>query len=217
MSYQIIKSLFNCIMDNIININDPNLFKKLIKQNKIEFDQFIDQINNPIHYLAYHSKNNLIKSIPEKILSELIAQPNNEGDTICHIAAKLNNTKLFNLTISHILDIVYQQNDLGYAPLYYLLHDKTFIKKFTEQNHIRDHWINSTDTLVDFYILESDIEMVKHLLDKVDMSAHGIFTIIESEDNNTDTKIKLLELIINKQNDIVNKINEKTFLSPLII
>lgn len=192
-----------------------NKYEKLINQNKLDYNQLIDQINYPLHYFAYHSKNNLIEIIPDEILSEFCPQTNTEGNTVCHIAGKLHNITLFNFIVSHNLDIIYETNDIGVTPLYYLVSNHKFIKKFTKENQIRDHWINSECSLLDHYILESDYDMVKYLLNYVKFGTHNIFTIINSKNTNTTDKIKLLKLYLDR-NININKISERTFLSPII-
>ena len=198
-----------------MNNNNWNPFKKSIKENKLDYNQLIDQINYPLHYLAYHSKNDLIKMIPDEILTEFSSQTNTEGDNLCHIAAKLNNIDLFDFMTAHNLDIIYETNNLNLTPLYYLIQNNNFIEKFAKKYHIRDHWISPEYTLLDYYILESDYVTVSNLLKYVSYGPHNIFTIIESDKNNTSNKIKFLQLFVNKNN--INKIDKQSFLSPLIV
>ena len=196
-------------------ITDVSL-KKLIKQNKIDFYQEVDQINYPIHYLAYHSDTNIIKSIPKKILFDLCEQPNLEGDTIGHISAKLNNMKLLDFVTKINPNVIYIRNNLYHSLFYYILSDTPFIKNFIKNNKIRDHLIDSQYTLIDHYILSSDISMFKYLLDNISISTHLIFTILES-DADIETKINFLQLLLNKAPEFVSIINNKTYLTPLIV
>lgn len=201
-------------MDNWIN------YKKLIMKNKIDYDQLVDQINYPLHYLAYHSKNDLIFEIPDEILTEFSSQKNLEGNTVLHIASKLNNIALFIFMVEYNLDTIYEKNNLNYSPLYYLIDDYTFIKKFVKKYHIIDHFIGSVSTdsessLIDYYILEPNIEMVNYIVKHVPCSNHSLFTIVDSSLNTSETKIKLLSLFIGCKLNI-NKLEDGTFLSPLI-
>ena len=191
--------------------------QKYIQKNNIIWDIMIDQTNCTLHYLAYHWKNDLIKLIKHDILINIIMKPNIEGDTICHIAAKLNNIELFDYVIDLYPKIIYQQNKLLFAPLYYYVIDHKLIKKIVSKMKIVDHFINNEYTIVDFYILTKNIKMIKFLLEKIKknhLTENAIFTIIYSS-NASDLKVELLKIFIkNKIN--VNKLNDK-FLSPLIL
>jgi ankyrin repeat protein len=187
---------------------------KMIKNNTLDYNKLIDQINYPLHYLAYNSKTNLIKMIPKSIMTEYVCQENLEGDTIGHITAKLGNTQLFEYIVPFCA-VIYQLNHLGLSPLYYLVKQIQFIKKFVKKNEIKDHWIAPNQTLLDYYVVEKNLEMVKYLLDHIKIGPHSIFTIIES-DLSTSNKIKLLKLFIQKGIDL-SVLNQQTYLSPLIM
>jgi ankyrin repeat protein len=188
---------------------------KMIKNKTINYDKLVDQINYPLHYLAYNLKNDLIKTVPKDILTEYGSVPNIEGDTIYHIASKLGNTKLFEYMISQNSDLIYQPNHLGLTPLYYLVSNEEFTKKFVEKNHIRDHWISPEQTLVDYYIINDSTQMVEYLLNHMKIGPHNLFTIMEADVKTLD-KIKLLKLFLKKKISL-NALDKKTYFSPLIM
>jgi len=206
----------NGIIKNLNEKNWPSI-KKYIKDNKIDWDYLVDQTNGLLHYLAYHDKIDLIKLIDPTILSKIILEPNNEGDTICHIAAKLNNIELLNFSIKIDSNIIYYKNKLECTPLYYIAQNDKLIKNIVKSIEIFDHHLNNEYTLVEYYILTNNFSMVIFILNNITINKltnEAIFTVIRS-DNTTDFKIKLLDIFIEHGIDI-NILNNK-FLSPLIV
>lgn len=207
-------------MDNIIkNLNEKNwpIIKKYIKSNKIDWNILVDQTNGVLQFLAYHNQTKLIKSIDSDTLFEIIAQKNNEDDTICHIAAKLNNIDLFNFVIDINPEIIYYQNKLSYTPLYYLVKNHELIKQIIGSVEIDDHYLGNEYTLLEYYVLDKNPELVSFLLNNIKinkLSAKTLFTIIQSENSNHD-KIKLIKMLIDHHIDI-NTLNHQ-YLSPLIV
>lgn len=209
-------------MNNIIkSLNEENwpVIKKYIKENKIDWDYLIDQTNGTLHYLAYHGKTDLIKSIDSSILTDIILQQNVEGDTICHIAAKLNDIDLLNLSISINHDIIYIRNKLQCTPLFYLVSNNKLIKQIIRsiKIKIKDHYLNNDYTLLEYYIMSKNINMITFLLSNIiinNFSNNALFTILQS-DNNNNFKIQLLNIFIEHNIDI-NNLNQQ-FLSPLIV
>lgn len=206
-------------MNNIIKYLDNEnwmAIKLLIESDKINWNHLVDQTNGLIHYLAYHNQTDLIKLINKEILPEIITQSNTEGDTICHIAAKLNNIELLSLAISLNPKIIYYQNKLDYTPLYYLVINQKLIKDIVKSIKIIDHHLNKDYTLLEYYILEGNVNMISFLLKHLDLnkSNHYIFTILTSKQN-VSTQIKMIELLL-KYGININELNYQ-FLSPLII
>ena len=177
----------------------------------------VDNINGQIHYLAYHGKNALIESIDKNTLTELILQLNAEGDTICHIAAKMNNQDLILMIIRLNLDLIYWVNKLKFTPLYYMLTYSDLIKDIIHRYKIRDCFVCDNCTLTQYYILNNDVDMALFIIDNImlnSISKNALFSIIQS-DFETNTKIILLKLMLEKNID-VNSLNIR-LLSPLII
>ncbi|AZL89270.1 ankyrin repeat protein [Megavirus baoshan] len=193
------------------------IIKKYIKTNTIDWNYIIDQINASLHYLAYHNQNKLIKVIPKNIILEIIKQPNLEGDTVIHIAAKLKNFRLLKYLFTIDINIIYSPNLLGYRALYYIIDNIEIIKYVLTNYHISDHLINYNHSLIDYYILNNNTEMILLLLNYLELNDHtnkSIFTIIQSKFN-SDTKINLLNNFINFGINI-NQINNN-YISTLSI
>jgi len=204
------------ICQKLFDKNWPSI-KTAIKKNLIDWDYLVDQINGTIHYLAYHEQFDLIKFIDINILSEIIDQKNAEGNTICHIAALMNNMEILSLSISLNENIIYQRNKLGYTPLFYSVINNILIEEISQNVTIIDHFLNDEYTLLEYYVLKKDMDTLNILLKTVKLSNHTnhiMFTIIQSE-NSSDDKINLLELFISRGLSI-NEMNRE-FLSLLII
>lgn len=204
------------ICENLFQKNWPPI-KSAIKKNNIIWDQLVDQINAPIHYLAYHCQFDLIKSIGPNILIELIDQKNAEGNTVCHIAALMNDMDILSLAVNLNNEIIYERNNLGFTPLFYCVINETLIVEMSQNIKIIDHFLNSDYTLLEFYVLKQKIDVLRSLLKYVKLSDHtkSIMTTIIQSDNSSKDKIKLLKLFVSKGLSI-NDVN-KDFLSPLIV
>jgi hypothetical protein len=207
-------------MNNIINdLHNENWssIRTYIEHDKIDWNYLVDQINGPIHYLAYHNKTNLIKIIPKEILFELMTQANTEADTVCHIAAKLNNNKLLAVALSFAPSTIYYYNKLLHAPLYYLVKNHHLVQLIISSIKIQDHYLNQHYSLLEYYILTRDVRMVNFLLKSIDLnkiSERSLFATILST-NATGVKISLLKKLIEHKISI-NSLND-LFLSPLIL
>lgn len=207
-------------MEHIIkNLREENwnTIKKNIKRREIDWDYLVDQTNGVLHYLAYHKQFKLIKMIDPNTLKEIVMLPNIEGDTLCHIAAKMNDIDLLSLSISYDPRVIYERNRLLCTPFYYLVGDHNLLKQIIKLVGIEDHYLNNEYTLLEYYILDKNINMVKFLLKHIritNASNQSIFTTISSE-NSVDDKIKLLDILIKNGIDI-NATNE-IYLSPLIL
>lgn len=205
--------------DVIINLNKNNwpIIKKYIKNNQIEYDELIDQTNGVIHYLAYHNMTDLIKLIDNETLLEIIKQPNLEGETVGHIAAKLNNNNLLDFLISVDPSIIYVKNKLNCTPLFYLLTNHELIKQLVELIDIDDHYLSDEYTLLEYYVLEKNLIMFHNILSNISLNTLSndvIFTIIQS-DEESEFKLELLSMIQDYPFDI-NWLN-KQLLTPLIV
>lgn len=207
-------------MENIIrNLMDKNwlAITKAIENGQIEWDYLVDQTNGTLHYLAYHGKIDLIKLIDKNIFLNIIGQPNIEGDTIYHIASKMNDTKLLKFILKTNPIFIYQKNQLEYTPLFYLVQNDTLIREIVGEIEIIDHYLNKEYTLVEYYILSKNLDMVNFLLDNISInknSSNAIFITIQSN-NTIEMKIKFLELFL-KNGFNINAMN-KFFLTPLIV
>jgi ankyrin repeat protein len=204
------------ICQELFNKNWTSI-KIAIKKDIIDWDYLVDQINGTIHYLAYHEQFDLIKFIDAHTLSEIIDQKNAEGNTICHIAALMNNMEILSLAISLNQTVIYQRNRLGYAPLFYSVMNNTLIEEISQNIQIMDHYLNDEYTLLEYYVLKQNMPTLNILLENIKLSNHTnhiLFTIIQSENSSND-KINLLELFISKGLNI-NEMN-RDFLSLLIV
>ena len=212
-------------MNNIIkkNIHKENWsdISDLIINNKIDWDDLIDQTNYMIHYLAYHNKTDLIKLIDPVILPKLLTQSNLEGDTVCHIAAKLNNIDLLSLSINFNPESLYARNKLHCTPLFYLVDNHNLIKQIARNVTINDHYLNDEYTFLEYYIINasSNISMIKFLLNTIktnSLTNNCLFAIVKSETINDDNKIQLLKLFIKSKIININSLDYR-FFSPLIV
>src|ERR1700733_1202155 len=189
--------------------------KKIIKNKKMIWNEPIDQINGMIHHLGYHNKLDIIKLIDYDLLQQLIHEPNLEGDTICHIAAKVHNYELLSLILSIDINTIYDRNILKCTPLYYIMTNKDFIVQLTNDLEIMNHYVSENMTLLDYYINNDEYDFVLNLIDKISINLLKdpiIFTVIES-DLKSDQKIKMLEKL---QHLDLNRLDRR-FLSPLIL
>lgn len=203
------------IIKNLQNENWDKI-KKSITENEIQWDFLVDQTNGLLHYLAYHNKTDLIKLINTNTLKEIMHQPNIEGDTVCHIAAKMNNIELLGLVMSYFPEIIYEKNRLSCTPLNYLVTNKKLIKQIVKAVEIRDHHLNNNYTLIEYFLLDKNPVMVKYLLKYMTPDSIGtdvVSTLIRSENDN-DTIIDILKILLTDGFDI-NKLDSQ-YLSPLI-
>ena len=207
-------------MDDIIpNLHNHNWdsIQQYIVNNKIDWDYLVDQTNATIHYLAYKGKMDLIKLIDSNTLSDIITQPNIEGDTVAHIAARLGDINLLNFSISISPKIIYQKNRLAATPLFYLVAEPNIVREIVRSIVVADHYLNSEYTLIEYYILAKDLPMVSFLLSNIilnELTESAFFTAIQS-DNTADNKIKILQMLLERGINI-NCVNQQ-FLSPLIV
>ncbi|ANB50695.1 hypothetical protein [Powai lake megavirus] len=180
------------------------IIKKNIESNTIDWDYIIDQTNGPLHFLAYQNQNKLIENIPNDIIIKIIKQPNLEGDTIAHIAAKLKNLELLKYLFGIDINIIYLSNLLGYRVLYYIVDNVEMIKYILTNYYVCDHLINYNISLIDYYILNNNVNMILFLLNNLELNEYtnkSIFTIVQSK-YNLNTKINLLDIFINFRIDI---------------
>ena len=208
-------------MKNIVEILREKNWKMAslhIQNNNINMDILVDQINNILHYLVYHSQNRIIKSIDYSILNNGLIIPNIEGDTVCHIAAKMENFELIFFFASIKLDIIYLTNAVGYTPLFYLVTNIYLIKKMVLMYSIADHYLNEQYTLIEYYALNKNLKMVKFLINRLvhsKISANVICSIVNMDTLNEFQKISLIKWYHIKNININNI--DVNFLSPLII
>lgn len=180
-------------------------------------------INIPIHYLAYHNRIDLIKSVDNAILSKLIMEKNTDGDTVCHIAAKLKNMDLFHICIQISPEIIYELNLLHYAPLYYLIEDIFLVKQIvnhyrTMKTNIHDHLISKNCSLIEYYLIHNFLQFADYLLSNFDINHHinlALFTIIQSNQTQKN-KIEAIKILLKYHTSInINVLNQEMF-NPLI-
>lgn len=207
-------------MNNMIkSLVDGNwsVIRKMIENDKIDWDYLVDQTNGTLHYLAYHGKLDLIKAIPKKIIKEIIVQSNVENETIAHIAAKLNNIELFLFCIDIDPTVIYQRNKLLCTPLYYLVPNEELIRNISTNIELMDHYLNDEYTIMEYYVLMGNKAMVDFLAKNIKLnklSDNCLFTIIQSK-NTTDDKIILLKIFLDAGRNI--NAHSVKFLSPLIV
>lgn len=176
---------------------------------------------NFIHYLAYHNKINQIKAIDIPTLSNMIIQRNIDGDTICHIAAKLKNMNLIKLCIKIFPEIIYELNSLHYTPLFYLIDDIFAIKQIIYyyqklKRSIRDHSISNQYYMIEYYLLHDHLQFADYLASNVIINKNtdmSLFTIIGSEKSESN-KIEAIKILMKYHIDI-NVWNQE-MLNPLI-
>ena len=194
------------VMENIV---------ENITQNKIDWDQLVDQTNGTLHYLAYNGKNDLIEAIQD--LPKIILQKNLEGDTIGHIASKLKNDSLLKLAIRTDPNIIYSQNTISNTPLHYIAPHKQLVREIVLENRIHDHPLNKDYSFIEYYILSKDMEMTSFLLENLVLNSvtHSApFTLLQSL-NGFDDKKTLLKKFF--QRDIgINTLNSQ-YLTLLIL
>ncbi len=201
----------NYIIDNLLK-KKWNLIKKQDVAN-IKWDTNISSLNKVIHYLAYHSQNDLLDMIENNVFKYVYDQKNSEGDTILHIAAKNKNLYLMDKMINYDKKLLYVVNHSTMAPLFYIIDDIVFLKKIIENHNIIDHVIRHTDTLTSYFIQKNDYEMVNLLVQKIDFeNSRILFDITVSSIPN---QLELIKKAINRGVD-VNGLTKDLF-SPLII
>lgn len=209
------------VMNDIIRyLKDKNWQRIIesIEKNKIDWDYLVDQINGMLHYLAYHGKTDLIKLIDQDTIEKIINKQNIEGDTVCHIAAKMKNIELLNLSINLNNSILYEKNKLMCTPLFYIVSDLKLTRQIVDSIKIEDCYLNNEYTLMEYYILSKNYDMIVYLLKNIKINKftnNALFTIITTYDASVDFKIKLLKLFVKYSVD-VNHLNKK-MMSPLII
>lgn len=208
------------LMDKIINkLNNKEWIKikKYILEDKIDWDYSVNQIDFPLHYLAHHNKLDLIKMVNFGIMKKIINQPNIDGDTVAHIAARFGNLDLFNYILELNPDILYSSNRLSYTPLHYLVDDHKLIKQIAKKLKIKDHYLNDAYTLIEYYVYSNHIPMIKFLLNNLEIDKREnyiAFSTIKS-DNSTEDKLEILDILAKHQFDF-NKL-DNLFLSLLIV
>lgn len=217
-------------MDNIIKSlleKKWQAVKKFIKNNEIEWDYLLDQTNTPLHYLAYQGKTDLIKEIDKATIKNIIGQPNIEYNTVAHIATIMNNSELLKFVLDIDPQLIYSRNQLGCTPLNYVIGDENLIRDIVIEFRLQDHYIKKQSivqqaliesiTLVEYYILSKNINMIEFLLDNIRLNKStedAVFTTIKL-DASDDYKLSILKLFVLHGVNI-NILDEK-FLSPLII
>lgn len=208
-------------MENIVEILRGKKWKiasSYLQNNDINMNILVDKTNNILHYLVYHSQNRIIKSIDYSILNNGLIIPNIEGDTVCHIAAKLDNIELIFFFANINLDIIYLTNTIGYTPLFYLVKNIQLIKNMASTYSITDHYLDERHTLIEYYIMDKNLDMAIFLINKLvhsKISANVICNIVNMNMLNESQKISLIKWY-RVQNIDINNINVN-FLSPLII
>lgn len=189
-------------MNNFINYNWTYI-KNLIIFNQINWNYLVDSINYPIHFLTYHNQLDLIK-----LINPLHLFPNKEGDSVLHISAKLFNFDLFFYFLNIDFDLIYDKNNMNYSPLYYLIEKDSIIKKI---NKIEDHFISDI-TLLDYYILTQNKEMIKFLSKNLifnELSNQSIFGLFNFDEEYIIYCLSILPLNIN--------ILDNNYKTPLIL
>ncbi len=206
-------------MNHIIQFLDDNnwkAIKEIIKSDNFDPTYFVDQINGPLHYLVYHNKINLIEMIDPVKLKNIINIQNAEGDTICHIAAKLKNVEFVNYCLKIDSEIIYIKNNLNCTPLFYLVSDSIVICEIVKMIDIYDHYLNDMYTLTQFFVLTKNFKMLQFVLDNIkinNLTNNILFDLIES-DISIKLKLKIFNMLKKYSLDI-NYLNEK-LMSPLI-
>jgi len=178
----------NNIIKSLKHKNWPQIYQQ-VTRNQIEWDYLIDQINTTLHFLAYHNKLDILRVINPKILNQIIDMPNLEGDTIAHIAGKMNYFSILMWAISIQPELIYRRNNLKTTPLYYVLNDPNTIEKIAEKIQLVDHYVNSEYSLVDYYVITKNLTMLSKLLSIIrsnKITEQAMFTAMGSLDNATD-------------------------------
>lgn len=194
-----------------------NLVKKIIKSDDIDWNLRIDPVNGVIHCLAYYQPV-LLKYIKSDILPDLIGQPNSEGDTIAHIAAKLHNIKLLTWCTKQNLQVIYQLNTLGFAPLYYIINQLPDLEMIIQTQTIMDHHISRDYTLLEYIVLHiKSVKIIKFFVTNVKLSSvsKGLMCATIDSDLTNQQKIKILE-ILHKHGLSFSELDSQ-FVSPLIV
>lgn len=200
--------------------NEWKSYRKKIKEGSLVYDDFVDQVNLPIHHLAYHKKNNLIKEIPSKIINDLVLQENTEGDTIAHIAGKTGNKALFKYALEKNPEIIYVPNQVGNTPLFYVVEDKPFIKEIIKSNDLTEHFINNDFSLIDYYLLSKDSEMVEAAIQHTNHTNHSLFTLLSLDESEYPEKERhhMYHMIAGSlPNNQVIMHHPRSYTSPLIM
>src|SRR5579872_45943 len=182
---------------NAIKSNKWSMAKKLLKS-KLDWTLKVDLTNGIIHHLAYH-QSSLLKSIPSDIVPNLILQPNSEGDTIAHIAAKLRNIELLKWCIKTNTNIIYQLNALGCTPLFYIISQIDDLRKvFSINTNIIDHQISPDYTFLEYLVLHlKSIDLITFFLKHTKLSTHskGLMCTVIDSDLSVKLQTKLLSLL----------------------
>lgn len=188
-----------------------------IRAGKIDWKERIDENNHFIHSLAYQQQINFIKLFPPEQLSLAVAFPNSEGDTVCHIGAKLHHLDLVDLSLSVNPSVIYQMNESKHTPLYYLVSYPELVQKILDQRKIMDHYIDNHRTLLEYYLVSENLSMVQFLHPRIQLTKYsdGILVSLISSSLDTQYKLKAARLILSFPFD-VNKFN-RHFVSPLIV
>lgn len=191
------------IIDNLKNIilsGDPDL------------DSTVDQINGIIHYLTYHDRLDIIKMIDN--IEDIITQKNLEGDTVYHIAAKLNNLELLEYFIELNENGLYISNKSNYKPLYYLLPNHEFICNLFQTFQLKDHMVCDDYGVLQYYMQDEDKSTFDNILEEIDEPlSDNLFYVIDL-DIDDEMKINFIKSLIDNDVDVNYKNNK--FITPLI-
>lgn len=193
-----------------------NIIIRKIKNNTIVWTDKIDQTNFPIHLIALSGNINNFKIVNNSILKNVVLLQNSEGDTALHIAARLNFVNLIVFLIKLNLNLLFIKNHLDTTPLYYVINNTTLIQKiFSKINIIDDYFLIKSCSLLQFYIITNNLEIIYEILAKINKNNIMVDTLITIlySDLTQKNKIKLLSMLVNDNN--VNKIDSQ-YLSLLI-
>jgi len=194
-------------------------YRKKIREGSVAYDEFVDQINFPIHHFAYNRQNKLIEAIPQPVINNILLQENSEGDTVGHIAGKTGNTDLLRYVIDTKPELLYSENAVGNTPLFYVAEDKPLVKEILRSHEISDHYINNDFTLIDYYLLSHDRPMLKESITHTSHTNHPLFTLLSlDEEYDESERYQIYQMIANSlPNKSLNTYNPYSYTSPLIM
>lgn len=128
------------------------------------WSELSDTINYPLHVLAYQNNLEAIKQI--KDLSDIINQPNEEGDTILHIAAKTHNVELLEFVIKINPDLLYVTNNNYYTPLGIIIFNRDIFTKILEYQP-KNCFIIPGYTILDIIVKMGNISYIQSVLESL--------------------------------------------------
>ena len=169
-------------------------------------------MRNSIHYLAYHQQNDQIAELGPTALSEV----NVDGDTVAHIAAKMENRQLIAYVLQTNPNTIYLSNNLGFSPFYYLLADHDLIRDLIQTYQLADHLIGPGLGLLQYYVVEKQADLVCFLLEYMTLgkcSRNVIHAVVNSEMDQTD-KQKIINQLL-ALNISINELDEY-YMTPII-